>query len=128
MKHTVFLLISLFLLGSSGCGYLRSDMRNVNRGYDSLVNEDLQGAEDKFKTALETNENNPYALLDLGVIYERTGRIEEAKDMYRKVIDIEEGNPTYPRLVSKSDVKGDTLRSIAINNLLRLESMAPSSI
>ena len=62
------------------------------------------------------------------MIYERTGRIEEAKEMYRKVIDVEEGSPTYPRRVSELDVQGETLRSIAIGIILRLESMAPSSV
>jgi tetratricopeptide (TPR) repeat protein len=127
MKHTVFLLIGLFLIASSGCSYLQSDMRSVNRGYDSFLHDDVEGAESKFNAALEKNPNNPYALLNLGVIYERTGRIEQAKEMYRKVIDIEEDNPTYPGRVTEDSVRGESLRSMAINNLIRLESIAPST-
>jgi len=128
MKNTALLLIALFVLGSSGCSYLQTDMRNVNRGYDSLLNDDLQTAEERFDDALETNPDNPYALLDLGVVYERTGRIEEAKALYQKVINIEQENPTKPARVSESAAENETLRSIAINNLSRLETMAPSQM
>ncbi len=37
---------------------------------------------------LALNPNNPYALLNMGVVYQNTGRPEKAREMYNRVIEL----------------------------------------
>ncbi len=120
MKRVRIILIALFFLGISACIFLKEDARLVNQGYNSLVNGNVGEAEQQFKAAFEVNPDNPYAMLNLGVIYARTGREELARAMYRKVIENDASDSTYPARVGEDDMKGETLKKIAESNLGRL--------
>ena len=51
----------------------------VKDGYDAMMAEDYATAENLFRQALAMNHLNPYTLLNLGVVYQQTGRYEDAR-------------------------------------------------
>ena len=75
-------------------------------------------AEKNLGEALKQNPNNPYALLDMGTVYQRTGRVDQAREMFEKVISL---NPSEkPSKHSKSVDSSKTLKDIAADNLKML--------
>jgi len=49
---------------------------------------DAAGAEDAFKSAIETNSGQVVAYNELGIIYRRSGRLEEAASVYNEGLKI----------------------------------------
>jgi Tfp pilus assembly protein PilF len=100
-----------------GCttAILSRDMLLANQGFDLLNQGKYTDAEKRFDEALAENPDNPFALLNQGVVYQTTGRTEKAKSMYEKVIKL---NPkeTAGRS-SESGKTGKTLVEIAKENL-----------
>jgi len=101
-----------------GCTTTRPGMVDVNNGFEHLKVGEYTQAEPFFNKALEADADNPYALLNLGVVYQNTGRVSQAKEMYRKVIAL---NPEEtPDKVSEDKVQGKSLVEIAKENLAML--------
>ena len=71
-----------------GCATLSMDTSLSNDAFTSIEKGDYNAAEEQLTKALEINPNNPYALMNMGVTYLNTNRIEEARKMFQKVIDI----------------------------------------
>lgn len=119
------ILCTIIILSLSACGGLGTsskipyDMMMANEGYEELINEKFDQAEAFFDVARSVNPSNPYVLINLGVVYQNTGRNEAAKAMYREVIKL---NPSE-LVESSTDIiyKGKTLTEIAILNLNELE-------
>jgi tetratricopeptide (TPR) repeat protein len=122
----LFLLCNIFILSLAACGgfgnssQLPYDMMMANKGYEELVQENYDQAEAFFDVARSVNPDNPYVLLNLGVVYQNTGRIDEAKRMYLRVIEL---NPTQ-RVAQSTDTvhHGKTLADIATLNLRALDN------
>jgi Tfp pilus assembly protein PilF len=94
-------------------------MMMTHRGYEELVQGRYDQAEAFLDVARSVNPSNPYTLLNLGVVYQNTGRIEAAKNMYRQVIDL---NPTHRvNTISANQYRGKTLVDIAKINLEMLK-------
>jgi tetratricopeptide (TPR) repeat protein len=122
MKALVSILL-LIMLG--GCGLndqaeLPYDMTIANRGYQAMVKQNYEEAEAFFDLALSVNPENPYALLNLGVVYHNTGRLEQAKQLYRKVIEL--NSATKAKYTTDTKFTGSTLSEIAEKNLLSIEN------
>ena len=111
---TVFLL-SLLLVG---CATSSRDMNYMNQGFDELSNSNFQKAEEYLDKALSINPDNLYAILNLGVVYQNTGRREKAREMYQKVIDRESKSPASRS--NKDWAVGEKLADIARKNLENL--------
>ena len=62
------------------------DMELSEQAFEALAAGDYEKAEALLDVALSINPDNPYALLNLGVVYHNTGRIEKAREQYVKVI------------------------------------------
>ena len=73
----------------AGCATTGSDMAYSNQGFVELSKHNYTKAEDYLEKALAINPKNPYAILNMGVVYQNTGRPEMAREMYQKVIDLE---------------------------------------
>ncbi len=58
----------------------------ADMGYEKLQNGDLTGAIPFLNKALEIDPENPYALVNMGVLYERQGDTNNAIDMYKKAV------------------------------------------
>jgi general secretion pathway protein D len=121
-----FLLSFILILILSACGGFQSrsdmpyDMMMANRGYEELIKQNYDQAEAFFDVARSVNPTNPYVLLNLGVVYQNTGRINAAREMYLKVVEL---NPAQRvDRIKKNEYKGKTLADIAKINLSALES------
>jgi general secretion pathway protein D len=95
------------------------DMRLSDLGYQFLEAKDYDKAKQYLEKALEINPDNPYALLNMGVVYEAEGKRDEATKMYEKVITL---NPE-DRVFESTDPEqiGHKLSDIATDNLKRLK-------
>jgi general secretion pathway protein D len=94
------------------------DMRLSDQGFELLETDDYDAAQDYFEKALEINPNNPYALLNLGVVYDVKGEREKAIRMYEKVIQLDPDDRAT--LSTNPEETGNRLVDIAKDNLKRL--------
>jgi Tfp pilus assembly protein PilF len=102
-----------------GGGPMSEDMKLSDQGFDALSEGNYQEAETYLEEALTVNPLNPYALLNMGVVYESTGRLEKARLMYLKVMA---QNPEAMAVRSNLDgYVGKTLGEIAENNYVALQ-------
>ncbi|MEI6152788.1 MAG: tetratricopeptide repeat protein [Deltaproteobacteria bacterium] len=65
------------------------DMKLTDEGFQYMTKGNPAEAEKSFKKALSINPDNPYTLLNLGVLYQQTNRPGEARAMYEKVIKLQ---------------------------------------
>lgn len=96
------------------------DMTLTNEGYQAMVEQNYEKAEAFFDLALSVNPVNPYALLNLGVVYHNTGRFEQAKEMYRKVIELK--STIKANHTTNKKFQGNTLSEIAEKNLRAIKN------
>ena len=120
MKKLVVLFAFAILISAcaSASSNVPQDTLLADEGYLEMVNGNYERAEAILKVALSLNGRNPYALLNLGVLYHNTGRIEEAQKMYRKLIEL---NPdTLAVQSTEKKYEGKKLVDIAKYNLSSL--------
>lgn len=115
-----FTLILVFSILLGGCAAtLSEDKRLSNQGFQEISWGNYRQAEILLNRALSLNPNNPYALLNMGVVYQNTGRIEMSRQMYRKVVAL---NPKdIADKSNKDSAAGKSLVEIAVENLELLE-------
>ncbi|WP_284153745.1 type II secretion system secretin GspD [Desulfofustis limnaeus] len=82
----------------------------ADRGYEALRNDDLKTARDYLIKALQIDEHNPYALINLGVVYQKEGDYPRAIEMYRKVIE----TGTEATAMTPADYHGEDLSLVTI--------------
>ncbi|WP_167505827.1 type II secretion system secretin GspD [Desulfosediminicola flagellatus] len=90
----------------------------TERGYAKLVDNRLREARDYFEEALAYDSNNPYTLLNIGVVSEREGQHRQALDYYQQVITT--GTAATAVEASDPDKQGLPLVRIARENIERL--------
>ncbi len=90
------------------------------KGYENLVEGDLSGAGEFFREALGIDPVNPYALLNMGVVHEKSGNIEAALGMYQKVIAV--GSGEFAGSVTGPDKVGASLKELAWESIKRISS------
>jgi general secretion pathway protein D len=95
------------------------DMRLADLGYQFLEAKDYDKAKQYLEKALEINPDNPYALLNMGVVYEAEGKRDEAIKMYEKVITLNPEDRVFES--TDSEKIGHKLSDIATDNLKRLK-------
>ncbi|MEW6427682.1 MAG: type II secretion system secretin GspD [Thermodesulfobacteriota bacterium] len=88
------------------------------KGYENLEAGNLDEAASYYTKALALDENDPLALLNLGVIHQRRGQYDEAAAMYRRVIALD----TTAVAAQSTDPanRGRNLADIARDNLAAL--------
>jgi hypothetical protein len=107
--------IAFVLLGCGGVSRIPQDIYLANQGFVELSNGNYLRAEANLLVALDLNPNNPYALLNLGAVYQDTARTAEAVQMYKRIIEL---NPEEGAVESnKQGCEGKTLVEIARENL-----------
>ena len=109
------LILSVLL---AGCATSSQDMNYMNQGFDELSNGNFKKAEEYLEKALSINPDNLYAVLNMGVVYQNTGRPEKARELYQKVIDRESKSPASRS--NKDWAVGEKLAEIAKKNLENL--------
>ncbi len=95
------------------------DMELSNQGFELLEDKEYDKAKEYFERALEINPDNPYALLNLGVVYEKKGQKDKAIGMYQRVIRLDPEERAA--LSTDPDKTGERLVDIARDNLKRLQ-------
>jgi general secretion pathway protein D len=95
------------------------DMRWSDLGYQFLEAKEYDKAKKYFERALEFKPDNPYALLNMGVVYEAQGKRDEAIRMYERVISLNPQERDYTSM--DPEKRGHKLVDIARDNLRRLQ-------
>jgi len=116
VKVLSIIVIAIALL-ISGCMF-SMDSRLVEKGFQHLQKDELAAAETNFLEALKKNPDNPYAMLNLGVVYQNTNRLTKAAEMYNSVIR-RNGTERVGKS-TKTGAKGKTLVTLAKENLASL--------
>lgn len=87
-KYKWYALILIIAVVLVGCVTLSGDMRLSNKGFGEIKKGNFQEAEKYLQEALSINPNNPYAILNMGTVYNNTGRKDQAREMFNKVISL----------------------------------------
>lgn len=115
-----FLAVILFL--APGCGgsttSVPQDVSLANQGFVELTNGKYVQAEATLLVALDLNPNNPYALLNLGAVYQDTDRTAEAVEMYNRILKLNPGEAASQS--NRQEYNGENLVEIAKENLRNL--------
>jgi tetratricopeptide (TPR) repeat protein len=112
---TLYVAIGITLIG---CSTLSEDKRLSNLAFDEISQGNYQQAEKHLEEALSLNPLSPYALLNMGVVYQNTGRLSQARLMYIRVIA---QNPDATAVRSnRNESTGKSLATIAKENLQNL--------
>jgi len=98
--------------------------------YEAMKTENYTKAEALLQTALTRRPKDPYALLAMGSVHERTGRFATAADFYRSA-ELYGFAAAGPQLVDGEEAKEDpslTVRDVARENLAKLEQQGAVSL
>lgn len=91
----------------------------TERGFNKLLDNKNAEAKEYFEEALEHDAENPYTLLNIGVVSEREGEYQRAIQYYQKVIIT--GTSATAIEASDPDKQGMSLLQIARENIERLQ-------
>ncbi len=95
------------------------------RGYEELQHNRLDEAKDHLLESLQIDPENPYALINLAVVYEKEGQPDKAVAAYRKVVL--SGTTRIASGSSDPKMVGESLVTIAKESLLRLHAVIPEA-
>ena len=95
------------------------DMRLSRLGFLHLQAKEYDKAKEYYELALEINPDNPYAILNMGVIYEMEGDKDKAAEMYNRVISLNGDEKAFTSTDPKQT--GRKLTDIARDNLKNLQ-------
>ena len=110
--------LSLLLLSCASTPEKAPDVDLTEQAFEAISVGEFKKAEALLEVALSINPNNPFAILNMGVVYQNTNRIEQAREQYVKVILLD-----AKEKVLKSNVEGmegKSLVDIAKKNLENL--------
>jgi len=96
-----------------------NSMRLTEKGFERLQLGDLDNAKDLFRKAMQQDPANPFAAMDMGVVYEKEGADELAIEMYQAVIA--SGTEAVANVSSDPGRTGIPLVQIARENIERLK-------
>ena len=119
--NRVILLLIISCLCFAGCASgpaTAPDTELADEAFDLMLKGDYEQAEATLEVAQSINPDNPYVLLNLGVVYQNTGRVEKAREMYVRIILM---NPQEIAGDSNvEDVQGKKIVDLAKQNLENL--------
>ena len=70
---------------AAGCASSKT-MQLANKGFSAIEKGELEEAERVLTESLQEDPENAYAILNMGTVYQRTGRFDQAREMFDKVI------------------------------------------
>lgn len=115
MKTTINILVLFIgLCGFSMAGY--SEETNTYQ-VDAIAQGNLAEAEQGLLAVLEKNPNDPYALLNLAYVYQKSGNATKAQEVYQRILSLKE-NP-YAELATG---KPEAVKSIARRGIAQMEA------
>ena len=114
----ILLSLSFLLISCSSTPEKAPDVDLSEQAFEAISEGNYEQAEALLEVALSINPDNPYAILNLGVVYQRTGRIEKAREQYVKII-LQDAKETVVRSNVRG-MEGKSLVDIAKENLENL--------
>ena len=114
----ILLSLSFLLISCSSTPEKAPDVDLSEQAFEAISEGNYEQAEALLEVALSINPDNPYAILNLGVVYQRTGRIEKAREQYVKII-LQDAKETVVRSNVRG-IEGKSLVDIAKENLENL--------
>jgi general secretion pathway protein D len=103
----------------------KSCRRLTDLGYQAISVGDFEAAEQYIKSALALAPDDPFALINMGVIHEHRGEWREAAQRYERVIS--NGSVETAGVSTDPEMKEMSLSDIARRNLEKVEThLAPS--
>lgn len=115
MKTTFNILVLLVsLCGFSIAGH--SEEKNTYQ-VDLIAEGKLAEAEQGLLTVLEKNPNDPYALLNLAYVYQKSGNPAKAQGVYQRILELK-ANP-YAELATG---KPEAVKSIARRGIAQIQA------
>ena len=114
----ILLSLSFLLINCSSTPEKAPDVDLSEQAFEAISEGNYEQAEALLEVALSINPDNPYAILNLGVVYQRTGRIEKAREQYVKII-LQDAKETVVRSNVRG-MEGKSLVDIAKENLENL--------
>jgi len=114
----ILLSLSFLLISCSSTPEKAPDVDLSEQAFEAISEGNYEQAEALLEVALSINPDNPYAILNLGVVYQRTGRIEKAREQYVKII-LQDAKETVVRSNVRG-MEGKSLVDIAKDNLENL--------
>lgn len=113
MRNRILSALALVtLISVSACATVN---KHVSKGFDAYTKNDYKTAEIEFLKALEDDKDDPYANLNMGALYQATGRPQLAVPLYLKTI--EKGKNVRPNRKANNKDASPTLAEIAQKNL-----------
>jgi Tfp pilus assembly protein PilF len=110
-------LVSSVVLFTGLCGFsLAGFAEQDNYQVQLIANGKLVEAEQGLLVMLEKDPNDPYALLNLAYVYQKSGDQEKARQVYQRILE-QRQNP-YAELKSG---KPEAVKSIARRGIAQLE-------
>lgn len=117
-RNPVLSIAVALILILAGC--TKKDVLLSNQALKDISAGNYRQAEADLQKALSINSKNPYALLNLGVVYQNTDRPQKAREMYERVVALD---PKEKAATSNQvDMAGMSLVDIAKKNLELLEA------
>ena len=118
LRRLAIVLLPILLIGCASTPEKAPDVNLSEQAFQAIAAGDYEEAEALLEVALSINPDNPYALLNLGVVYQQTGRIDQAREQYVKVILLN----SQERALSSNvkGLEGEKLVDIAKRNLENL--------
>jgi tetratricopeptide (TPR) repeat protein len=88
------------------------------RGFEAIGDGDWPKAQQYLIEAKQAFPDDPYVLLNLGVVAQHLGRFEEARGYYQQVVD--QAPDVIPRAVSDPAAAGKSLADLARDDMATL--------
>jgi|WetSurMetagenome_2_1015567.scaffolds.fasta_scaffold1399235_1 general secretion pathway protein D len=111
----LFMCLGLMCILMYACVSLSEDQRLSNLGFEALAKNDLKSAQKYLEDSYAINPDNPYTILNLGVVYQNTGKNTEAMKYYDKLIAMDP--PETAAKSNKEGEQGKRLVDIAKDNI-----------
>jgi Flp pilus assembly protein TadD len=119
MNRILLVVITSLFLASCASGPAEApDTELADEAFELMLEGNYEQAEATLEVARSINPDNPYVLLNLGVVYQNTGRIDQAREMYVRIILL---NP--PEVAGNSNIadgQGQRIVDLAKQNLENL--------
>jgi hypothetical protein len=133
MKSLMLLLLGIALIwvGCGGSSYVTQDTYLAHQGFVELSKGNYSMAEANLLVSLDIKPNNPYSLLNLGAVYQDTGRTWQAVEMYEKLLELNpeqtaiQSNEERYRGKSLVEIAKENLKSLAVNDAAKGSILGP---
>ncbi|MBW1914114.1 MAG: type II secretion system secretin GspD [Deltaproteobacteria bacterium] len=96
------------------------EMKLLDQGNKHMEQGEYESAEECYLKILETNPENPFALLNIGIVYQLQGEADKAVQMYKKLIELDPDDRTFSSI--DPDQQGQKLTDIAKDNLNSIQA------